>query len=72
MQPELGRFTPEDERGYLEEQYSEELKGAAQRKGLQVFDRDGRLIAHPSVIRVMPGDRAVENQPAADVYNPPQ
>ena len=53
-------FTTEDERGYLEGRYAEELKGEAQKKGLQVFDRDGRLIAHPSVVRVMPGERAVQ------------
>ena len=53
-------FTEEAEREYLEEQYAEELKGAAQNKGLQVFDRDGRLIAHPSVVRVMPGRRTLQ------------
>jgi hypothetical protein len=52
-------FTEEAEREYLEDGYTEELKGEAQKKGLQVFDRDGRLIAHPSVVRVMPGERAV-------------
>ena len=53
-------FTPEEERVYLEGQYSKELKEEAERKGLQVFDRDGRLIAHPSVVRVMPGEKAVQ------------
>ena len=53
-------FTDEGERGYLEKQYSEELKEEARKKGLQVFDRDGRLIAHPSVVRVRPGERAVQ------------
>ena len=52
-------FTEEAEREYLEDGYAEELKGEAQKKGLQVFDRDGRLIAHPSVVRVMPGERAL-------------
>ena len=52
-------FTPDNEREYLQEKYAEELKSEAVKKGLQVFDRDGRLIAHPSVVRVMPGDRAV-------------
>ena len=52
-------FTLESEREYLQEQYAEELKEEGRKKGLQVFDRDGRLIAHPSVVRVMPGDRAV-------------
>ena len=53
-------FTPDGERGYLQEQYAEELKQVAGMKGLQMFDRDGRLIAHPSVLRIMAGDRAVQ------------
>jgi hypothetical protein len=53
-------FTPEEEQGYLQEKYGEELKEEARKKNLRIFDRDGRLIAHPSVIRVMPGERAVE------------
>ena len=53
-------FDPEAERDYLERQYAGELKEEAGKKGLQVFDRDGRLIAHPSVVRVMPGERAVQ------------
>ena len=53
-------FTSEDERAYLENQYAEELKEVARRKGLQVFDRDGRLIAHPSVVRVIPEERRVQ------------
>ena len=53
-------FDPEAERDYLEGQYSEELKEEAGKKGLQVFDRDGRLIVHPSVVRVMPGEKAVQ------------
>ena len=52
-------FTPEEERQYLEEGYGPELQAEAQKRGLQVFERDGRLIAHPSVIRVLPGERAV-------------
>ena len=52
-------FTPDDEREYLQTQYAEELKEVAGGKGLQIFERDGRLIAHPSVVRVLPGDRAV-------------
>ena len=52
-------FTPDEERQYLEEGYGPELQTEAQKRGLQVFERDGRLIAHPSVVRVLPGDRAV-------------
>ena len=53
-------FDPEAERDYLERQYAQELKEEAGKKGLQVFDRDGQLIAHPSVVRVMPGERALQ------------
>ncbi len=52
-------FAPEEELAYLEGQYASELQGEAKRKGLQLFERDGRLIAHPSVLRVLPGERAV-------------
>ena len=52
-------FTAEDERRYLEEGYGRELQAEAEKRGLQVFERDGRLIAHPSMVRVLPGERAV-------------
>ena len=52
-------FTPEDEQGYLDEHYAGELIDEAKKKDVQVFDKDGTLIAHPSVIRVVPGERAV-------------
>ena len=50
-------FRPEEEQGYLQEQYAGELMEEARKKHLQMYDRDGRLIAHPSVLRVMPGER---------------
>ena len=53
-------FGPEEEQGYLQEHYAEELKEEARKKNIQVYDRDGRLIVHPSVVRVMPGERAVQ------------
>ena len=53
-------FTPEREQEYLQEQYAEELKEEARKKNLQIFDRDGRLIAHPSIVRVLIGERAVQ------------
>ena len=52
-------FTPEEERSYLEQDYAEELRQEASKMGLQLFERDGRLIAHPSVVRVLPGERAL-------------
>ena len=53
-------FTPDEERGYLQDNYAKELQEQAQQKNLQVHEREGRLIAHPSVVRVMPGERAVQ------------
>jgi hypothetical protein len=52
-------FREEEERSYLEEEFSAELRNEAERRGVQIFERDGRLIAHPLVVRVLPGDRAV-------------
>ena len=52
-------FTVEEERQYLEKSYSAEFQKEAEKRGVKVFERDGRLIAHPIVVRVLPGDRAV-------------
>ena len=52
-------FTAEEERQYLEEEYSSELQAEARKRGVQMFERDGRLIAHPLVVRTLPGERAV-------------
>ena len=52
-------FTPEEEQEHLRERYAEELKGEALKKGLRMDDQDGRLIAHPSVVRVIPAERAL-------------
>ena len=43
----------------LETRYLDELRQQAQSKGLQAHERDGLLIAHPSIVRVLPGERAV-------------
>ncbi len=52
-------FAQEEELAYLQDHYAGELQGEAGKEGLQLFERDGRLIAHPSVVRVLPGERAV-------------
>ncbi len=52
-------FTPDGELEYLQSSYAGELQEEARKKGLQMFERDNRLIAHPSVVRVLPGERAV-------------
>ncbi len=52
-------FKDEEEEKYLSGEYTEELRSAAEEKGLAVHERDGRLISHPSIVRVLPSDRAV-------------
>lgn len=52
-------FGAEEEQQYLNESYSQELRAVAAGKGLDIYERDGRMIAHPSVVRVLPGQRAV-------------
>ena len=52
-------FNGEEERLYLEQKYSAELQSEAEKRAVRVFERDGRLIAHPLVVRVLPGERAV-------------
>lgn len=50
-----------DERAYFESgAYAEELQRVAAERGLTLVEQDGRLLTYPSVIRVVPGDAAVE------------
>lgn len=49
----------EQEERYIEDRYVGELSAVAAGKGLAIHERDGRLICHPSVIRMLPRDRAV-------------
>lgn len=49
----------DDEVRYLEDGYAEELCAVAEVLGLNVYERDGKLISYPSIVRVLPGDRAV-------------
>lgn len=52
-------FDDDQEDRYLRESYVDELRKVAEQKGLRIHDRDGRLISHPSVVRVLPGEKAV-------------
>jgi hypothetical protein len=52
-------YSNEQASEYLESGYTDELESAARSAGLALFERDGRLIAFPSVLRVLPSDRAV-------------
>lgn len=49
----------EEELQYLRDGYAAELRRAAAERGLNIFERDGRLIAPPSIVRILPGERAV-------------
>lgn len=53
-------FDEEGEEQYLKDHYAEELRTAAIEKGLDLYERDGRLISYPSIVRVLPGEKAVQ------------
>ena len=52
-------WAAEDEEAYLANGYADELRAAAQDAGLTLHERDGYLVAYPSLVRILPGDRAV-------------
>jgi hypothetical protein len=53
-------FDP-DEQDYLASGgYIKELLAAAQARGLAIFEEEDRLLCYPSLLRVLPGDAAVE------------
>ena len=52
-------FSDDDERTYITDRYADELRAAAEGVGLNIYERDGNLISYPSVVRIMPSDRAV-------------
>ena len=53
------RLADEDEQDYLRDGYAAELRRIAQAHGLSLYERDGRLIASPSIVKVLPNERAV-------------
>ena len=52
-------FEDSDEEQYLNDGYADELRRVASERGLKIHERDGRLVSHPSILRILPGDRAV-------------
>lgn len=44
---------------YLTSGYGDELLEAARTVGLSMSERDGRYVAFPSIVRILPGDRAI-------------
>lgn len=53
-------FSEEDQQEYLRARYLSELMAQAERIGLRLFERDGHLLAYPSVVRVLPSELAVK------------
>jgi hypothetical protein len=50
-----------DEAAYLASGgYAKELLAAAAERGLSMYEEDERLLCYPSIVRVLPGDSAVE------------
>src|SRR5215217_1425693 len=57
---ELAESWTFDDEGYLQNGgYVAELIGQAEREGLRISELDGRVNCYPSLIRVIPGDRAL-------------
>jgi hypothetical protein len=52
-------FDDNEEEQYLRESYTDELIKIAAQRNLRIHERDGRLISHPSVVRVLAGERAI-------------
>lgn len=52
-------FTPEAEEAYLREEYERELLDVAGAEALQIRRQDERLVVYPSVLRIIPAERAV-------------
>ena len=52
-------FEEDEEEHYLGDYYAAELRRAADERGLNIHERDGNLISYPSIVRILPRDRAV-------------
>lgn len=48
-----------DEEACIRDGYADELREAAAERGLTLHERDGRLFASPSIVRILPSERAV-------------
>ena len=53
-------LSPEEEEAYLRDEYAADLISAAKAENLQIQQLDGVLVAFPSIVRVLPADRAVK------------
>ena len=53
-------FDPGEETYLASGGYVKELLAVAQARGVRIFEEDDRLLCYPSLLRVLPGDAAVE------------
>lgn len=51
-------FGLEEEEKYLKESFAAEILEVARKEGLQIQQRDEGLVVFPSILRILPGDRA--------------
>ena len=52
-------FTDDEEQRLFEEDYAGLLRDVADARGLKIHERDGLMIAYPSILRVLASERAV-------------
>ena len=53
-------FEESDEERYLSDgDFASELHQSGTERELQIYERDGRLIVHPAIVRILPAERAV-------------
>lgn len=52
-------LTEDEENAHLATAYAAELRAAAHELGLRIHERDGLMISYPSLVRVLPAERAV-------------
>jgi hypothetical protein len=53
-------FSEQEEREYMEGSFEAELMEEASRAGLTIYSRDARLLAYPSILRLLPVELAVQ------------
>ena len=52
-------FDESEEEQYLSDGFATELQRTGTERDLQIFERDGRLIVHPAIVRILSAERAV-------------
>ena len=52
-------FQPSEEEAYLQERFAGELRQVAAGQGLNIHQQDERLVAYPSILRILPASRTV-------------